>query len=348
MSEDLDVGPLLAEQLERLFSAEIPRSLRQSVEDRGEIPGQLWSEIEELGITAAMAAESSGGAGLSWARAEPVLRKLGEHATPLPLGETILGTWALDAAGLEPPPGAITVATAEMILSGDGRVTGVDELVPWSQMATSLIVMARSATGYRLCVINTADAAWTPKTTYARIPSSAMRLESVKPVRSAPVPPIMGELGLLPALATLRSVQIAGILDHILALCIEYANSRIQFGKPIGRFQAIQHLLAELAGHVAAAQVAGLYACRQMDAGSGARGAAVAKTRAGICASRGAAIAHQVFGAIGITDEHELHYFTRRLWQWRAEGGSEHSWSERLGREILAAGGAALWPSLTG
>jgi acyl-CoA dehydrogenase len=55
-----------------------------------------------------------------------------------------------------------------------------------------------------------------------------------------------------------------------------------------------------------------------------------------------------VFGAIGVTEEHELHYYTRRLWQWRAEGGSEHWWSERLGRQVLAAGGAALWPFLTG
>jgi acyl-CoA dehydrogenase len=347
VSEDLDVGELLAEQLERLFSREIGRALRQSVEERHEVPARLWSEVEALGVTVALASESSGGAGLSWARAEPILRKLGEYAAPLPLGETLLGVWALDAAGLEPPPGPIAIATAELTLVADGRVSGVDVLVPWPEMARSVLVTARGNGELRLCLIDAIDAVWSRQNTHARIPSATLRLESVKPLRSAAVPAILGELGLLPAVATLRSVEIAGLLDHILTLCVEYANTREQFGKPIGRFQAIQHLLAELAGHVAAAQVAGLYGCRQIDALAGARGAAIAKIRAGMSATQGAAIAHQVFGAIGVTAEHELHYYTRRLWQWRGEGGSEHSWSERLGRAVLEAGGAALWPSVT-
>ena len=54
--------------------------------------------------------------------------------------------------------------------------------------------------------------------------------------------------------------------------------------------------------------------------------------------------AHETHGAIGVTEDHSLHFYTRRLWQWRDEAGNEHAWSERLGRDVLAAGADAFWP----
>ncbi|MEI6162313.1 MAG: hypothetical protein WCP77_20975, partial [Roseococcus sp.] len=61
----------------------------------------------------------------------------------------------------------------------------------------------------------------------------------------------------------------------------------------------------------------------------------------------GAATVHQVFAAIGITEDHELHHFTRRLWAWREEGGTERFWAAEIGRAALARGGANLWPDIT-
>uniref|UniRef100_UPI0019532B43 acyl-CoA dehydrogenase family protein n=1 Tax=Enterobacter hormaechei TaxID=158836 RepID=UPI0019532B43 len=75
--------------------------------------------------------------------------------------------------------------------------------------------------------------------------------------------------------------------------------------------------------------------------------AAVARIRCSEAARLGAAIAHQVHGAIGVTDEHMLHHFTRRLWLWRLEFGAEAWWAEELGARVLAAGGDELWPLLT-
>jgi acyl-CoA dehydrogenase len=71
-----------------------------------------------------------------------------------------------------------------------------------------------------------------------------------------------------------------------------------------------------------------------------------AKITVGEAATRGAAIAHQVFAAMGITEEHQLHHFTRRLWSWREEGGSEAFWAKRIGQEAQALPGA-LWPFIT-
>ena len=74
--------------------------------------------------------------------------------------------------------------------------------------------------------------------------------------------------------------------------------------------------------------------------------AASAKIRVGEAATEGAAIAHQVLGAIGFTQEHTLHRFTRRLWGWRDDFGSESVWAVKLGNLVAAKGADGLWPML--
>ena len=73
---------------------------------------------------------------------------------------------------------------------------------------------------------------------------------------------------------------------------------------------------------------------------------ASAKIRVGEAATEGAGIAHQVLGAIGFTQEHTLHRFTRRLWAWRDDFGSESAWALRLGESVARKGADALWPAL--
>jgi acyl-CoA dehydrogenase len=60
-----------------------------------------------------------------------------------------------------------------------------------------------------------------------------------------------------------------------------------------------------------------------------------------------AALAHQLHGAIGMTREHRLQLWTRRLWSWRQEGGNENEWAQRLGAGVVAAGEDALWAFVT-
>jgi acyl-CoA dehydrogenase len=76
--------------------------------------------------------------------------------------------------------------------------------------------------------------------------------------------------------------------------------------------------------------------------------AAAAKIRVGEAAGEGAAIAHQVLGAIGFTKEHTLHRFTQRLWAWRDDFGNESFWAVKLGNRVAANGADALWPMLAG
>ena len=145
----------------------------------------------------------------------------------------------------------------------------------------------------------------------------------------------------------MRANQMAGALESILEQSVQYANERIQFGRPIGKFQAIQQELAILATHVAASGVAADYACYSMDKGNPDLSIAVAKSRIDDAVSIGASIAHQVHGAIGFTYEHGLHFSTRRLWSWRSEFGSGSYWSQFLGEKAIENGADKLWPSIT-
>ncbi len=128
---------------------------------------------------------------------------------------------------------------------------------------------------------------------------------------------------------------------------MKYVSERKQFGRPIGSFQVIQHQLALLAGHTAAAGIAAANAFRAADRGDAAFEIAVAKVRTGEAAGLGAGIAHQCHGAIGFTYEHSLHFVTRRLWSWRAEFGSESHWADAIGRRVAESGADALWSYLT-
>src|SRR5260370_33935 len=74
---------------------------------------------------------------------------------------------------------------------------------------------------------------------------------------------------------------------------------------------------------------------------------AVAKLRVGEAAGTGAAIAHQVHGAMGFTYEHSLHHATGRLWAWREEFGNETQWAIELGHIVAERGADALWPFIT-
>jgi alkylation response protein AidB-like acyl-CoA dehydrogenase len=140
----------------------------------------------------------------------------------------------------------------------------------------------------------------------------------------------------------------AGALERALELAVRYATERVQFGRKIGQFQAIQQELARFAGEVAAAVAAALSAAGALERGEDALLAvASAKIRTAQAAQEGALIAHQVHGAIGVTDEYALHHSTLRLWAWREEFGNEAAWAMELGRTIAMHGADRLWPALT-
>ena len=150
--------------------------------------------------------------------------------------------------------------------------------------------------------------------------------------QDAPIGPVLSrpDGGLRAIGALLRAGAIAGAAARLLAMTVAYANDRVQFGKPIGRQQALQQQLAVMAEDVVAARIAMELACA---GGIPVRLAAVAtaKSVASAAAARIANTAHAVHGAIGISEEYDLQLYTRRLHEWRLGDGSESYWNRILG-----------------
>jgi acyl-CoA dehydrogenase len=134
--------------------------------------------------------------------------------------------------------------------------------------------------------------------------------------------------------AVIHAVLISGAAEKLLNMSIEYANMRVQFGKPIGRQQAIQHQIAVLAQQCALVRIAAQYGCAQgLELGQDR--AAVAKHTASNAVPIITSVAHAVHGAIGITQAFDLQLYTKQLIIWRLAAGSEGYWARLLGQSRL-------------
>ncbi|MEQ9518810.1 MAG: acyl-CoA dehydrogenase family protein [Parvibaculum sp.] len=340
---------LIGDTIERLLADHATKEVIQAAEE-GVWPAALWQALEENGLTRLMASEERGGGGGNWGDAFILLTAQGRHAAPVPLAETLVATWLLDRAGLELPDGPLTLLTG---LTGDGekasakvsaKVSGTAKNVPWGNQATHGVAIIGEGAHAHLALVPLAAAKKTNALNTAREPRVTCQFDAVT-VTIAPV----GQSGAMDLWgALMRSCLMAGGLQTLLKASVDYANERKQFGKPIGKFQAIQQQLAVLATQTAAAvAIAGHAAERASESDDVAFEIAVAKSRIDDAVNIATSISHQVHGAIGFTYEHTLHLTTRRLWSWRAEFGSGRDWAKRLGRETIERGGDALWTYVT-
>ncbi|MFA1548087.1 acyl-CoA dehydrogenase family protein [Actinomadura chokoriensis] len=297
-----------------------------------------WAALMESGLALVGVSEEAGGSGGSPADAAVVLRAAGRHAVSVPLAETgWLAGRLLAGAGLPVPPGVLTAASGEVEV-GDGRtLSGTLRRVPWARSAHRLAVLAEGL----VAIVDPARAQITEGENVAGEPRDDVVLSGVRAEAVAPCGVDAAELRRRGALA--RALQLTGAMGRALELSVRYAGEREQFGRPVGRFQAVQQMLAELAGEATVADVA----VRAAVAAPGDPVAvAAAKANASRAAGTVAAIAHQVHGALGVTEEHVLRQVTLRLWSWRDEYGNETAWSDELGAS--AAEAPDPWAFITG
>ena len=346
------MGSLLADTVTRLFTNLVTKEAVESAE-KGVWPEKLWRALEEGGLTLPLVAESAGGAGLAWLDAHVMVRAAGRHTAPVPLAETIVAGALLSRAGLDVPLGPLTLApvrrSEKLTLARRGsafEVSGTATRVPWGRSAGHVVTVADVDGAPTVAIVATSAAKIAPDTNLALEPRDTLVFDGAPVVAAAPAQGIPSDAIRLYG-AMVRAAQMAGALDSILEQGVRYATERKQFGRPIANFQAIQHYLAVVAGHVAASGLAAEQAFRAADGLDPSFEIAVAKVRVGEAAGVAAGLVHQVHGAIGFTYEHSLHFATRRLWSWRAEFGSESGWAVELGRRVAARGADALWADLT-
>lgn len=323
MSESED--DLFAAAYERLLAEQCtPAAVRQI--ERGASPAALWSQIEASGFLDALVNEAAGGAGLTLAQALPLIEAEGRHALPLPAAHTMFVRAALASEGIAALAGRLVIAPV-VVHEADGSIrcpgTPGGLIADWVAVEHPdgwclLPAAAATCTGSGIHASLLADLHW------AAMPADTIRSSHVRR---------WCDTG-----AALAAVQLAGTLSRVLSMTVDFANQREQFGRSIGKFQAIQHQLAVLAEHTVASRMAAAIGCSDAAQGLWPQPlrAALAKARCSEAAALAAHIAHAVHGAIGVTAEFDLQLYTRRLHEWRAAFGAETHWHRVLGRALLA------------
>ena len=319
----------LAEPFDRLLADVCTPAAVRAVEG-GASAAALWSAIERSGFLDTLVPEAAGGAGLRLADAFALFAVEGRHALPLPVAHTMLARALLAGSDLRVPRGAIAIATDTRV-AADGAISCSG--APYGLVADAVVVSIDA--GWR--VLPTASAERVASGVHGSLRADLHWRAASVDAATATRPVAWREVG-----AALAAALLAGTLQRVLETTVAFANERVQFGRSIGKFQAIQHQLAVMAEHVMAARMAAEIGC----AGAGPLPtplrAALAKARTSEAAALVAPTAHAVHGAIGITAELDLQLYTRRLHEGRADYGAEGHWNRVVGRALLDAGTGTL------
>ncbi|MBQ0924893.1 acyl-CoA dehydrogenase family protein [Saccharopolyspora endophytica] len=376
------VDPELRDVLREVLAGDLHDRLDQTT---GGFDAQLWERLSRLGFTALTAPEQQGGSGAGWLEAAALLSESAAAAARhLPFAESdLLAHWLLRTAGTpaDDPTTPLTLAIVEP--------DGTARAVPWLGQVPAVLLFRRP--NGTCAVAETPsppnpdysrnqdpengrnrgpDHSGPPDPDYSRnqgpdygsnpgarsgLPRGEMRGVEEPPGVVEVGAGVLDELVLRGAVA--RAVQVVGALDAVVRLCVEHSRSRVQFGRPIAKFQAVQHLVAEAAAEAALARAA--VDAAVLDAAETGALSAVKVAAARSCAGHAVSVvvrnAHQVHGAIGTTQEHPLQLFTLPALDWRGEFGTTRDWDRFLGETTrtsslwdVVLGGPADTPSLPG
>jgi acyl-CoA dehydrogenase len=334
--------PDLVEMLGDLFSDY--RTRRAVAHENVELDADLWAQLDGLGLTRLTGAEDRGGSGASWVEASVLLGAAAGASAPLPLAEhDLLAGWLLEVADLPASAAVTTVCQPDR--------TGVATAVPWARSVASIVALWKSPDGWRVCDVPAARVSLSEARNLAGEPCDTVHLDVADLGTGVLVGDgVAAQYRLRGALA--RCAQVVGAMERVVDVVRGHVNERKQFGRPIGRFQAVQALVADLASEAALARAASDAAVARVVAAGWTDSTVpflvgVAKSCVGHAASVVVRNAHQAVGAIGATLEHELPSLTKPILVWRSDFGSVTEWDSMVTELAIAAGRDGLWSFLT-
>jgi alkylation response protein AidB-like acyl-CoA dehydrogenase len=339
---------MLRESLRRFLTERAPITpyVRRVYDEPSIGADDLWRGLADLGVLGLLVPEAHGGAGRGMVDAAVVLEELGRAVSPTPFASSAIAavSLVLDAGGdrehafllpgladgttigtiaLYEQGGRYSWSAPQTVARADGREWRVDGLkvhVPDGAGAGLLLVTARDA-DERLGVF--AVEAGSPEVEAVASPTvdgsrktATITFSGARGWRLGDVDATVAVARAIDRLSVAYVVDGVGAAARALELAVEYAKEREQFGKPIGAFQAVQHLCADMLRTVELGRAAGYYACWAADDADGAeahRAAALASTFASEAFAQLGGTAIQVFGGIGFTWEHDIHLFYKRL-----------------------------------
>ncbi|NYT84124.1 acyl-CoA dehydrogenase family protein [Pollutimonas harenae] len=317
---------LFTDSVERLFAEIATPEVIRLIEGGGRADA-LWQGLEDSGFLDVLLPEESEGAGLSLADVFPLFLLAGRYAVPVPFVQTLLARAWLHAAGIKAPPGSIAIAGFGVRQHGDALEAGTvafGRVADWvlAQVEAQHVLLPVAA-GRR--ELDSGHGSLNASLRWAAQPTDAVLIAA----------DALPRIGLAALAAASHAPLLAGAASRVLELTLDYANQRTQFGKNIGRFQAIQNQISIMAERTWAARMAAQLACQGSGWEPGYLRAAVGKSRCSEAAAVIADIGHAVHGAIGITEEYDLQLYTRRLREWRLAAGTETYWARQIGTHLL-------------
>lgn len=315
---------MFAEAIEDILRDQCTPAVVRSIEAGG-TTAELWGTLAESGFLDLLAPEEAGGAGLPLSELFEVLCHFGRYAVPLPVAQSIAAR-AIAAPGVALPQGLLTLAPT-LQRHADGSIAC--PLVPFGNIAQHVL----AADGEHLLLISCEGAQRRATGVHHSQVATLTWADDLHAQRVA------GDAAALaPFAAALHAALLAGAMNRAFEMTLEYCNDRSQFGKSLGKFQAIQHQLSVMAEQVAAVAIAAETAFQAEGRTPRLLPAAMAKARASEAAPHVANTAHALHGAIGVTEEYDLQLLTRRLHEWRMAHGSESYWNRRVGEAVLDGG----------
>jgi alkylation response protein AidB-like acyl-CoA dehydrogenase len=312
---------------ELLAGLAAPERVRVVVEAGGGYDRDLWAAMVEQGWPGVALAEENGGLGLGTVEVAVLLEEIGRHAAPAPFASTVLAAEALvdggardDAARLVSGEAIGCVAwsrhadTVQAVPHGDEwRLTGRPEPVPYAPSAALVVVVAESPEGPALFSVDL-DAVGRPGAEPAMDRTRELGWLTFDATPARRLGGVDAVVALTDRGAAFSSAEMLGGASRVLDLSVEYAKDRVQFGRPIGSFQAIKHRCADMLVDVEGMRSTTYWAawCIGAEDPEASVAASTAKIWCGDASKRVMASALQVHGGIGFTWEHDLHLFLKR------------------------------------
>jgi len=309
---------------DRFGGAEGVEGIREETLDR-----ELWFAIAELGLAGVMVSEAAGGIGLDLLTATVVAEAAGRYAVPAPILPNMIAAWLIADAG--------STAQRERWLGGllDGSVLATFALAEADGWLAESWTLDLPATGTKFYVERAAEAdlllVGLKGGRLAMVETNQPGL-SIAPIdtldRTRPLADVAFENvpldlldaspqtvdRLIDALLVTHAADALGAARGAQDRAVAYAHERIQFGRPIGAFQAVKHQLADISVEIAPARPLIWYAAHGWDTSrpDARRMAALAKAHVGDIAVAAGRAAIEVHGGIGFTWEHPAHLFLKR------------------------------------
>jgi 3-oxocholest-4-en-26-oyl-CoA dehydrogenase beta subunit len=360
---------ILKNTAREFFEKECPKSLvKEMIKDELGYCPQLWKKMADLGWMGMVLDPRYDGIGGSFLDLTLLLEEMGRALFPGPFFSTVvLGALTIMASGDEKNKQKLlpAIAAGDLILTlgltepnghygqegmkteavkkgGDYIINGTKLFVPDAHIARYVICVARTANGgITLFLVDTRSSGvtLTPLLTIAGDRQSEIIFNNVKMHSGY----ILGELGkgwsyieeVWPKVVVARCAEMVGGAQQVLDMTVQYAKERHQFGRPIGSFQAIQHYIADMLTEVEGCRHLTYQAAWMLSEGLPCKKeVAVAKSWCSDAFKKVTGVSHQVHGAIGFTEEHDLYLYYKHAKAWELLFGDAYHHRETVAQEM--------------